>query len=129
MLEETGDCEGMPKRFCHLRDSERMVRDDVYLTCANLLGRGLSIDESADATVIVGKGMFKRTWKTRNESQDTIDVNTMPHYRNILDKVKLIEAQSLSLVVEEVMQKPYEGRMIPHAIDSTTKKRVGTFAC
>ena len=97
--------------------------------CANLLSRGLSIDESAGATVIIGKGMFKRPWKTHNESEDTIDVNTMPHYRNILDKVKLIEAQSLSLVVEEVMQKSYEGRMITHAIDSTTKKRVGTFAC
>ena len=29
VLEETDDCEGMPKRFCPLRDSERM-----YLTCA-----------------------------------------------------------------------------------------------
>ena len=27
------------------------------------------------------------------------------------------------------MQKSYEGRMITHAIDNTTKKRVGTFAC
>ena len=78
VLEETDDCEGMPKRFCHLRDSERMVCDDVYLTCANLLGRGLLIDETADATVIVGKGMFKRPWKTPNESKDSIDVNKMP---------------------------------------------------
>ena len=53
----------------------------------------------------------------------------MPHHRNIIDKLRLVEAQSLSLVVEEMLSESSTGRMLTHAIDSNTKKGVGTFAC
>ena len=53
----------------------------------------------------------------------------MPRYRNIHNKNKLIVAKSLSLVVDEMVLRSSEGRMLTHAIDSTTKRRVGTFAC
>ena len=39
----------LPELYCHLRNSERMVRDDVYKTLANLVGYGLSIPEAAHA--------------------------------------------------------------------------------
>ena len=119
---------GIPDRYCHIRDSERNVSDDVYKTIANLVGVGLSIQEAISALVIVGNTKFHLAWKNHDESKDIIDMDTMPHYRNVLEKLKLIEAQSLSLVVEEVQKQSSEGRMITHAIDSTTKKRAGTFA-
>ena len=40
----------------------------------------------------------------------------------------MIEAQSLALTAKEIITRSKQGRMITHAIDSTTKKRVGTFA-
>ena len=42
--------------------------------------------------------------------------------------MNLIEAETLSFVVEEIQAGAESGRMITAAIDSTTKKRVGQFA-
>ena len=61
-------------------------------------------------------------WKEHKENEDVIEVDTMPHHRNITDKLKLIEAQSLSLVVNEMMSKSSEGRMLTHDIIVTGKK-------
>ena len=118
----------LPSKFQCLRESERIVKDKLYYTCANLAGRGFSIPESADAIVMVGNGMFERSWKSNSEDKDVIDNNTMPTNKNIREKLSLIETQSLSLVADEVLQQSEDGRMITHAIDSTTKRRVGTFA-
>lgn len=124
-----GELFSLPESACHLRSSERVVRDDLYETIANLTGVGLSVGEAAKAVVITGNTMFKMKWKEHAEEEGTLDIDTMPHHRNIMDKLKLIEAQSLSLVTEEMTTQAERGRMLTHAIDSTTKKRVGTFAC
>ena len=124
-------CENMlslPTAAFHLRTSERIVWDELYETLSNLTGVGLSVGEAAKAVVITGNNMFDMKWKEHNEGE-VIDLDTMPHHSNILDKLKLIEAQSLSLVAEEMEVQSEGGRMLTHAIDSTTKKRVGTFAC
>ena len=42
--------------------------------------------------------------------------------------MELIEAKSLSCVVNQVEDQAATGRMVTHATDSTTKKRVGKFA-
>ena len=55
-------------------------------------------------------------WKEHKENEDVIEVDTMPHHRNITDKLKLIEAQSLSLVVNEMVFKSSEGRMLTHEV-------------
>ena len=119
----------LPGSAFHLRSSERVVRDDLYKTIASLTGVGLSVGEAIKAVVITGNTMFKMKWKEHNEEEDTFDIDTMPHHRNIMDKLKLLEAQSLSLVAEEMSTQSESGRMLTHVIDSTTKKRVGTFAC
>ena len=126
---KSSDIEGpLPTECYHLRNSERDVRDELYKTVANLVGVGLSVGEASKSVVLVGNGMFNVGWKEHDEGE-TIDIDTMPHHRNIFDKLKLIEAQSLSLIVDEMVAQSESGRMITHAIDSTTKKRVGTFAC
>ena len=104
------------------------MRDDVYSAIDDLQGSGMSIQEASDAVVIIGKKMFDLPWKGHDESKDSFDLDTMPHKRNVLDKMHLIEAQSLSLTVREIQTRSAEGRMITHAIDSTAKRRVGTFA-
>ena len=118
----------LPSKCRHLRISERVVRDELYETIANLTGVGLSVREASKAIVITGNNMFNMEWKEHDKGE-TIDIDTMPHHSNIFDKMKLIEAQSLSLIVGEMEVQSQGGRMLTHAIDSTTKKRVGTFAC
>ena len=51
-----------------------------------------------------------------------MDVDTLPSKKAIRNAYKLMEAQSLSLVVDEVEKRKEEGRMITHAMDSTTNK-------
>ena len=53
----------MPQEYRHVRESERMVKDCFYKTCANLSGHGLSIAESQTAVVEVANGMFGIHWK------------------------------------------------------------------
>ena len=47
----------IPVRLAHVRESERKVRDQFYLTVGNLVGRGMSIDEACIAVkqVIFGQ--------------------------------------------------------------------------
>ena len=123
--ERVGD--HMPEQYRHIRESERMVKDKFYLTCADLAAAGLSLNECTSAVVIVGRGMFGRSWKTSEESKESFDLDTAPDRRNLLEKLRQIEAQSVKLVVDMMVQGKEEGRMITHASDSTTKPRVGQF--
>ena len=47
----------LPSFACHLRTSERNVRDDLYQNIANLTGVGLSVIEDSKAAVITGNSM------------------------------------------------------------------------
>jgi hypothetical protein len=60
---EEEDSDQMPQQFQHIRDSERMVKNEFYQTCADLVGYGLGADECSRAVVVVGNGMFGRKWK------------------------------------------------------------------
>ena len=112
----------LPLEYRHVRHSERIIRDEVYETLANSVGTGLSVEESTKAAVLVGKCMFDMCWKEHHQGE-TIDIDTMPHNNKVLDKLKLIEAQSLSMVVDEMGAESKKGRIMTHAIDSTTKWR------
>ena len=125
---EEDQSDTIPLKYRHIRESERKVRDEVYVTLSNLVGRGLSLNESADAIVEVANGLFGRSWKSFSDDSNNIDRDTIPGRSNIRDKMDLIETQSLSLVVDELGMQSRQGRMVTHAIDSTTKKRVGQFA-
>ena len=45
--------------------------------------------------------MFGMCWKEHHQGE-TIDIDTMPRHSAVLDKLKLIEAQSLSMVVDKM---------------------------
>ena len=129
-LEEEVDTSGsLPEKFKHIRDSERKIKDNFYLTVSNLVGTGMSLQEACVAVVTVGNGLFDRNWKLSTEVQsEFFDLDTLPTRKNIREKLNLIEVETLAKSVEHLTEAKQEGRMITHAIDSTTKKRVGTFA-
>ena len=116
-----------PKDLAHLRHSERKVKDEVYLTIASLMGHGLSFKEAMHAIVDVGNGMFQRKWKHPDRDSEAYDLDTLPEIPNILAKVNLIEAETLSLAVDKIEEAKKDGKMITAAIDSTTKRGVGQF--
>ena len=103
------------------------MKDDFYNTCANLSGQGFSLQESITAVVLVGNGMFGRSWRRFEDESETFSLNTAPERINVLDKLRQVEAKSLGLVVEAVMAGKEQGQMITHASDSTTKRETGSF--
>ena len=72
--------------------------------------------------------MMGRKWKMPDSESDTFDSDTLPDRRNIREKMELIEAETLDLAVNKIIDAKEAGHTITHAIDSTTKKGVGTFA-
>ena len=103
------------------------MKDSFYRTVGDLMGRGLSKMESCVSVVRVGNGMFGRQWKLHDEDA-VVDLDTLPGIPNIHDKVKLLEVETLALAGAKLSEAKAQGHMITHCIDSTTKKRVGTFA-
>ena len=124
---EDSESDILPVQYRHIRESERKVKDKFYETCANLSGEGLSLQECCSAVVMVGNGMFGRKWNHFDENKDKFDKNTLPEKIHILEKMRQIEAQSLSLVAAELQMGKEEGHMVTHASDSTTRKGVGKF--
>ena len=112
----------------HVRDSERKVKDSFYLTVAALSGHGMSISETCFAVVEVANIMFGRQWKMPATDSITFDLDTLPAVPNIRAKLKLIEAETLSLATTHIVEAKEAGRAITAAIDSTTKRGVGQFA-
>ena len=121
---EERDGDSMLEEYRHIRELEGIVSDKYYNTCADLAAAGLSLDECSSAVVIVGRGMFGRSWKKYDESKEFFDVDTVPQRRNLLEKLRQIEAQSVSLMVDMMVKGKEEGKMITHASDSTTKLKV-----
>ena len=94
---------------CLISTVASVVKDEFYLTMANLTGKGLSVNEAATAIVEVGKGMFDRKWKKSEDSDQTFDKDTTPHRVTILEHLRRIEVQSLGLVVGEMAKGKDEG--------------------
>ena len=124
-------CIVMMKRYLRvqlIRTSKRKVREEVYETIANLKGLGLSTAEACQSIVILGKSLFLTKWKVNCKEKNNPDDDTLPSKSCIREAMEMVEAKSLSCIVNEIEDKSAEGRMITHATDSTTEKRVGKFA-
>ena len=121
--EEVSSSDLLPLQYRHLRHSERKVRDDFYTTCATLAGEGMSLLECTTAVVTFGNG----NWKKVDEKEDSFDIDTAPGNIKLLEKLRQIEAESLSLMVDEMRKGKEQGRLVTHANNSTTKPRVGQF--
>ena len=123
----------LPIKMRYVRDSEKKVRDSIYVVLSDLVGRGLSIDEACSAVEIVSNGLFGREFKPYKEMTDetediVIDQNTLPDKRSIRDKLDKIEAHGLAVASKEIEIQKHEGATIVHQSDSTTKKSVGKFS-
>ena len=117
----------LPVEYRHVRDSVRKVKEQVYRVLANLMGKGLSLNESVQAIIMVANGLFNRTWVEQQDKENNI-LDMLPSLRSIQEALGLIETQTLAQTVDRMEEGRGQGRMITHAIDSTTKISLGQFA-
>ena len=53
----------LPPSYRHIRNYERRVKDRVYRTLGDLMGKGLSKHEAVQAVITVSNKLFDRNWK------------------------------------------------------------------
>ena len=127
--------DGLPEEMRYVRNSERDVREEIYLAATDLIGIGLSPREALKAIEIVSNRCFGRQFhqlpddmgKSEAKTLEPIDQNTLPDERSVRDMAERVEAQGLAAEAKEVMARSKEGDIITHAGDSTTKRHVGKF--
>ena len=117
----------MPERYRHVRDSLRKVRPELYETVDNLKSSyHMSENQAAAAVVTVGNKMFGRTWKMHNES-NVIDLDTLPHYKNVKQAGKCIETLAIDEIVKEIMGS-HEKTVVTYSDDGSKKQGAGSFS-
>lgn len=90
--------------WCHLRNSQRSVRDDYFLTVDTLQSvYHLSDNQAAAAVVVVGQKMFGLDWQLHGDGEE-ITLNTAPHRKRNIAMSRALEAQTLSRLVERIME-------------------------
>ena len=89
----------------------------------------MSLNEAVQAILAVSNGLFDRTWSLQEKCDKDKDTRDMlPSLRSIREALGLIETQTLAQTVDKMVEARNQGRMVTHAIDSTTKKGIGQFA-
>ena len=148
-----GEENGSADRPVHVRTSERLLNNDIVHAFAELDGHGLSYMDSLVAMKVVANRVFKQDWKLPKEKDrlskyDQYDdgdegaecddgvelvaeddyLDTLPTRKAIRNNLKKMEAYSLNLDANEILNTKDENVLVTHATDSTTRKRVGSFA-
>ena len=132
VINSESEVDPLPLQFRHARDSERKVKDSVYLAITDLIGIGLSIPEAQKAVLIVANRVFDRKFKIAEVSDgpelSSIDLDTLPNERSIRKVAYQVETHGMAAEAEEIVTRSSDdGNVFTHASDSTTKKFVGKF--
>ncbi len=93
----------LPQKYCHIRVGVRNVRPEYYETVDKLKSCfHMSQAQAEAAVVIVGNNMFGRSWQFHSELE-VINLDTLPHTKNVRDAGKSIKAMALHEIVKDIM--------------------------
>jgi len=87
----------------------------------------LSQNQAEGAVVTVGNKLFGREWKLHSESEEVIDMDTLPQSSNIRMVGKSIEEMALDQIVKEIMNSEQKTVLTYHD-DGSKKQGVGSFS-
>ena len=97
--------DALPMKYRHIRDSARKVKESVYRVVADLVGRGMSLNEAVQAILAVSNGLFDRTWSLQEKCDKDKDTRDMlPSLRSIREALGLIETQTLAQTVDKMVE-------------------------
>ena len=87
----------------------------------------MSERQAEGAVMIVGNKPFDRKWKLHTENEESLDLNTLPHQKNIRQVGKAIEAMTLAEIVREIMGSN-EKTVVTYNDDGSKKQGTGSFS-
>ena len=116
----------MPRKWCHIRDSERKVKPEFYRAVDKLVSEyHCSKSQAVAAIIVCGNHMFGRNWKDVYDDPEQIDLDTAPSLPQIRASGRAIEVLAIKDIVEEIMQS--NETVITYHDDGSKKKSVGSF--
>ncbi len=119
--------EDLPQKYHHIRAGVRNVTS-VYYETVDKLKSCFHMSQAQDeaAVVIVRNNMFGRSWQFHSESE-VINLDTLPHTKNVRDAGKSIEAMALHKIVKDIMASSNQVTLT-HADDGSRKQGTGGFS-
>ena len=119
-----------------------MLETKYMKTCAELSGFGFSYYEIQIALSVVANRLFGCSWQIPQESrgrveftedkteekQQQFDNNTLPTRKAMRSMLERVEAQSLNLIAQKLIDTNNTDNVVTHATNSSTRKKVGCFA-
>ena len=121
-----GSSNGIPKKYCHIRESERKVREEIYSVMHLMSSKFHMSKRQIEGSILaVANILFGLNWKPF-KPKGTQDLDTMPSMKNILHTEPLFEAMALNAIVEEMMDNETKS-MITYSNDGSSMSGVGSY--
>ena len=95
----------LPENYRHIRNSIHNVQPQFYTAIGRMISElHMSKSQAVGASIIIAKEMFNLTWKTSDEDENVIDLDTVPHNFCLRKEGKAREVLALKLIVDKIIE-------------------------
>ena len=116
-----------PQEYRHVRINVNVVKPAFYQTVDKIKAElHCSSKQASGAIILTANGMFGRAWKSHNQDNTLIDLDTAPHVRNARDAGQALTALCLSEIVDEIIEAG--GCVITYHEDGSKAQGVGGYS-
>ena len=120
--------DSLPAQYRHIRKSIHKVRPEFYRVVDKLKSKfHCTTNQAIGAVVEVGNAMFDADWKYHDECTEDVDLDTVPHTKNIRESGKAITVLTLASLVDLVMDSDSES-VISYHDDGSRKQGIGGYS-
>ena len=118
----------LPDSYRHIRRSIIGVRPEYYTAVDRCISElHMSKEQAIGSTIIIAKELFNLTWKSFDEDEGTIDLDTLPDTKNIIEMGRAREALAIGSIVEKIMSSDEKTTVVYHD-DGSKKQGAGSFS-
>ena len=118
----------LPPNYRHIRTSVKSVRPEYYTAIDRCISElHMSKEQSIGSTIIFAKELFNLRWKTSEEDDCVVDLDTVPDKRAIRKMGNAREVLALASLVEKIMSSEDRTTIVYHD-DGSKKQGAGSFS-
>ena len=118
----------LPENYRHIRNSIHNVQPQFYTAIDRMISElHMSKSQAVGASIIIAKEMFNLTWKTSDEDENVIDLDTVPHNFCLRKEGKAREVLALKLIVDKIIESSDKSTITFHD-DGSRKQGAGKFS-
>ena len=124
----TSNTGSLPPNYRHIRTSVKCVRPEYYTAIDRCISElHMSKEQSIGSTIIVARELFNLCWKTSEEDDSVVDLDTVPDKSAIRKMGNAREVLALASLVEKIMSSDDRTTIVYHD-DGSKKQGAGSFS-